>query len=207
MGIFDKIINSLASEAKMEVRKNVNNAVDKGVKKAVSAIGKGKNSSQTFTFSTIPQNVDELKALPEASLNSAFKTTALAMLALLRYETSAEDSIAMLNFLSGPDPLSQREIDFIKERMANAPYIARSFFEGSTPANNYAATVPYKIKIKENKYSFDEENYATMWVTSSGADSERSVKLRKKPSSGQWFIIDLQCLAGIRKQVSDDKWA
>lgn len=42
----------------------------------------------------------------------------------------------------------------------------------------------------------------------SGADSPRPIKLRKKPSSGQWFLIGVPpCLADIRIPKSEDKWA
>ena len=41
--------------------------------------------------------VQELKALPEASMDTAFKTAALTILALCRYEQSPEDAIEMLN--------------------------------------------------------------------------------------------------------------
>lgn len=46
--------------------------------------------------------------------------------------------------------------------------------------------------VNENPYSFDEENWATLYVTSGGADSPRPIKLRRKPSTNQWFINDIQ---------------
>lgn len=59
----------------------------------------------------------------------------------------------------------------------------------------------------ENPYSFSNENWATMYIQSYGADSPRSMKLRKKPSSGQWFLNEIQCLSDIRLPVEDDPWA
>ena len=35
----------------------------------------------------------------------------------------------------------------------------------------------------------------------------RSIKLRKKPSTGQWFLNDIQCLSDIRVPASEDPWA
>ena len=61
---------------------------------------------ETFTFKSLPENVEELKALPEASLDSPFKTAALAMAALCHYEKNPEETFEMLNFLKGPEPLS-----------------------------------------------------------------------------------------------------
>lgn len=65
------------------------------------------NKSETFTFTKIPSNADELKALPECDLSSPFKTCALTMLVLLNYKNDVEKTIEMLNVLKGPDPISQ----------------------------------------------------------------------------------------------------
>jgi len=187
------------SALKKETRKAVNNAVKN--------IGKGRNHTEKFTFASLPANVDELKALPEARLDTAFKTTALVILALNRYEEDPDGTIAMLNFLRGPEEFNGKEQSFLKDRLAGKGYKVRSFFEGATPANNYAPTVPYTVAVSENPYSFDEENWATMYVTSSGADNPRPIKLRKKPSTGQWFLNDIQCLSDIKLPASDDTWA
>ena len=42
---------------------------------------------------------------------------------------------------------------------------------------------------------------------SGGADSARQIKLRTKPSTGQWFLWEQFLLADIRKPVSADPWA
>ena len=81
MSIFDSLKRQAESSIKREASKVVNSAVNS----AVQSVGKGKNHSETFTFSALPTNVNELRALPEASLDSAFKTTALTILALCRY--------------------------------------------------------------------------------------------------------------------------
>ncbi|MBQ8759203.1 MAG: hypothetical protein IJZ20_05870, partial [Clostridia bacterium] len=86
-------------------------------------------------------------------------------------------------------------------------YIPFSYFIGATPENGYAPSTPFTIEVFENPYSFDNENWATLWVKSSGADNMRSIKLRKKPSTGRWFLNDIQCLSEIRVPTSDDKWA
>ena len=82
-----------------------------------------------------------------------------------------------------------------------------SFFNGATPENGYKPTTPYTIAIYENPYSFDNENWATLWVKSGGGDNMRSIKLRKKPSTGQWFLNEIQCLSDIRVPASEDPWA
>ncbi len=199
MSIFDALKRKAESALKREASKAVNNAVQ--------SVGKGRNHSESFTFTALPQNLEQLQALPEAALDSAFKTTALTILALCRYEHSPEDAIAMLNFLKGPAEVSGYEKQFIRERLQGKAYIPRSYLGGATPRNGYQPTTPYTVKVSENPYSFDNENWATLYVTSGGADNPRGIKLRQKPSTGQWFLNDIQCLSEIRVPVEEDPWA
>ena len=199
MRIFDTLKQAAVSALKRETTKAVNQAVQN--------IGKGRNYTEKFTFSALPANVDELKALPEAKLNTAFKTTALTILALSRYETDPDAAIAMLSWLKGPEEFNTSEQAFLKDRLKGKEYKVRSFFSGATPENDYTPSVPYVVAVSENPYSFDNENWATLYVTSGGADNPRPIKLRRKPSTGEWFLNDIQCLADIRLPKSEDKWA
>ncbi|MBR5220901.1 MAG: hypothetical protein IKV66_07955 [Clostridia bacterium] len=170
-------------------------------------MGKGRNHTETFTFDALPQTLEALRALPDAKLDTAFKTTALTILALSRYESDPQTAYAMLSWLKGPDDFSTSEKSFLQDRLRGKEYKVRSFFEGATPENDYTPNIPYVISVIENPYSFDNENWATLYVTSGGADNPRNIKLRKKPSTGQWFLNDIQCLSDIRLPKSEDKWA
>jgi len=182
-------------------------AVNVMVQNASQTIAKSRNHTEKFVFASIPASVEELKALPEASLDSAFKTTALCVAVLCNLEKDLAATWEMLDYLKGPESVSEREKAFIKERLLGKTYKALSFFEGATPDNGYTPTTPYTITVSENPYSFDEENWATLYVTSGGADAPRPVKLRRKPSTNQWFINDIQCLADIRIPTEQDPWA
>ncbi|MBQ2824270.1 MAG: hypothetical protein IJF18_06810 [Oscillospiraceae bacterium] len=165
------------------------------------------NKEEKFTFEALPEGLDELKALPEAALDSPFRTTALVVAALCNFEKSENATFEMLDFLKGPDNVSPFEKQFIKERLAGKYYKTFSYFAGATPENGYVPTKPYTITVTETPYSYPQENYATMYVTSGGADSPRSIRLRKKPSTGQWFLVEIQCLSDIRVPVEEDPWA
>ena len=199
MGLFDSLLKSAGNAIKNETAKAVSNAA--------SSVGKGTNRTESFTFSALPSSLAELQAMPEASLDSPFKTTALTIAVLCAYEKNPDGCIEMLNFLKGPAEVSTYEKGFIKERLSGKYYKTFSFFEGATPENGYKPNSPYVIKVSENPYSFDEDNWATLYVTSGGADNPRPIKLRKKPSTGQWFLNDIQCLADIRVPVAEDPWA
>ncbi len=203
MGLFDSLKNAAGSALRKEATKAVSGAVNS----AVQSVGKGRNHSETFTFTQLPTTVAELQGLPEASLDSAYKTAALVMAVLCHYEQNPNACFEMLNFLKGPEPLNGFQQQFINERLQGKAYIPRSHFNGATPENNYQPTQPYTIVVSENPYSFDNENWGVMWVKSSGSDSPRQIKLRKKPSTGQWFLNEIQCLSEIRTPVEADPWA
>ena len=73
----------------------------------------------------------------------------------------------------------------------------------------YASQIPNNTHLTLNSDTelIMDENWATLWVKSGGGDNMRSVKLRKKPSTGQWFLNDIQCLSDIRVPASEDPWA
>lgn len=164
------------------------------------------NKNRTFKFEKLPTNVEELKALPEASLQDCYATVALTLAVLCNYEADVNETIAMLDYLKGPSPMSAYEKQFVRERLENKYYKPRSFFKEANPDNNYTPSRPFTITVSSNKYSFDNENWATLYVTSGGADSPRPMKLRKKPSTGQWFLSEIQCLSDIRIPAEDDPW-
>lgn len=193
MGLFDSIARSAVSGA---VRNAVSGAVTEASKKR-----------ETFTFTTIPRSVEELKALPESDLSTPFKTCALTMLVLLNYTNDVNATIEMLNFLKGPDPVNEYQKQFLRDRLQGKDYVVRSFFEGSSPQNNYIPTEPLKITVYDNPYSYPEAGWATLHMDSTGADSPRQIKCRLKPSTNQWFMVENLALSDIRTPAAADPWA
>ena len=166
--------------------------------------------SHTYTFESLPQNLDELQALPEADLKDPYAVAALTLAALTRYRDNIDDCLEMLDWLKGPESLSSNEILFLRERLRGKEYKPFSFFKGATPDNNYTPSKPYKVTIQSNQYTFQTDGsgkeWAAMLVTSGGADNPRYIKLRQKKSTGQWFLNDIQCLSDIRIPAEEDPW-
>jgi hypothetical protein len=207
MGLFDSIGRSVTNQVGNQVGQAVSNAANSAVNSAIQNAG---NEHKTFTFQAIPANVAELQSIPEANLSSPFGTAALTVLAMLRYEQNPSDCEAMLDYLRGPEPLSVFKKQFLKEHLGGKPYVARSYFAGTSKENNYTPSVPYTITVSSNPYSYPagEGVYARLLLKSSGADSERWIVLRQKPSTGQWFLNDSDGLLGdIRMPVAADPWA
>lgn len=163
-----------------------------------------------YTFDSLPKNLDELKALPQASLKAPEDTAALVILALAEYPENKEASIEMLSFLKGPGgPLSEYEKQFLRDRFMDSSYIMNSYFDGSSPENNYTPNKPYSFDIHEMVHGRDQisEGYVRVSVKSSGADTEREIKLRAKASTGEWFLNEQFLLPSIRIPKAQDPWA
>lgn len=161
--------------------------------------------TETFEFSEIPSTLDELKSLPEAKLETPFMTAALTVLALCRYEKDVNSAIEMINFLKGPVDLTEYDKQFLRDRLKGKSYVPRSYFEGTSPENDYTPPYPLTIKVFEYAYSYSEDGYAMLEIRSSGADSPRQIKLRKKGS--EWFLWQQYLLPDIRTPKKDDAWA
>ena len=138
MSIFDKL-KSTAQQA---------------VNTATKSIG---SKRETFTFTSLPESLAEMQALPEASLDTPFKTAALTVLALCAYAADKNIGAEMLNWLRGPRPLNGQEISCLNDRFCDGKtYLPFTYFSGSTPENNYTPTEPYTSVVESNHVSGDE---------------------------------------------------
>ena len=192
MGLFDKLKNTAAS------------AVGGAVNNAAMSIG---NKSETFTFTTLPESLAQMQALPEASLDSPFKTAALTVCALCAYAADKNIGTEMLNWLRGPRPLNGMEISFLNDRFRDGKtYIPFSYFEGATPDNDYTPSEPFRITVQSTHVSGEEQGYMKLFIPCGGADSPRPIKLRMK-GDGKWFLWEQYLLTGIRTPKSADPWA
>lgn len=196
---------SILEQLLKKAGKQLADTASKKVQKAVTT------KTKTFTFTALPKNLEELKSLPEAALTDEFASAALTVLALNVYPEDREACFEMMDFLNGPDTLSGLDRQKLNDRfMDGKDYTARSYFKGAVPENNYTPAQPYTLTVIQSAHSRDTENegYITLYLQSGGADSERGVRLRKKPSSGQWFVNQFEgLLAGIRIPKESDPWA
>ena len=160
MGIFDKL-KSTAQQA---------------VNSAAQSLG---NKRETFTFTSLPESLAEMQALPEASLDTPFKTAALTVLALCAYAADRNIGTEMLNWLRGPRPLN----------------------------GQYTPSEPYTIIIESNHVSSEEQGYIKLFIPCGGADDPRPIKMRQRGSDGKWFLWEQYLLTGVRTPKAADPWA
>ena len=193
MSIFDKIRRGAADAAK------------NAAQNAAAAIT---SKRETFTFNALPESLAELQALPEAELDTPFKTAALAVCAICAYAADKQIGTEMLNWLRGPRPLSGVDISFLNDRFRDGKtYVPFSYFKGATPDNDYTPDEPYTLTIFTNPYSDANPGYMKLFLESGGADNPREIVLRQRGSDGKWFLWEQYILVGIRDPKSADPWA
>ena len=123
------------------------------MKQAASAAGG--NQTVTFTFQELPESLAQMQALPEASLDTPFKTAALTVCALCAYGADKNIGKEMLNWLRGPRPLNGQDISFLNDRFQDGKsYIPFSYFVGASPEN--IKENPRYEKAVGKSYSPDE---------------------------------------------------
>lgn len=189
MGIFDKL--------KSVPQQTVNNAVQSAG-----------NRQERFTFISLPESLAEMQALPEAALDTPYKTAALTVLALCAYAADRNIGTEMLNWLRGPRPLNGQEISFLNDRFRDGKtYLPFTYFVGSTPDNDYTPVQPYTIIIESNHVSNAEAGYMKLFIPCGGADAPRPIKLRLRGSDGKWFLWEQYLLTGVRTPKAADPWA
>ena len=84
------------------------------------------NQTVTFTFQALPESLAQMQALPEASLDTPFKTAALTVCALCAYGADKNIGLEMLNWLRGPRPMNGQEISFLNDRFRDGKSYIRS---------------------------------------------------------------------------------
>jgi len=205
MALFDL----LKSKAAQAARTAGNQAAQKLGQAAQGAVSGAGSKTYTVTFRELPVSLEQMKAMPEAALKEPQHAAALAIAALTLYPVDKEAALEMLEYLQGPRGVTGYDKQFLADRFRDKDYVPRSYFAGATPQNNYEPSVPYTLTFFENPYSRDNinEGYLTLHIKSGGGDNPRQLKLRTKPSTGQWFLWEQFLLADIRKPVSADPWA
>ena len=156
----------------------------------------------------IPENLQEFEVLA-AKGQQPECICALFLCALALFERDKEAGTAAMNLLRGPKPMTPYDCQFLRDRLRGKSYLPLAYFEGATPGNNYQPRVPYILNVLADPRPQDvEPGYLRVFLTTSGADSPRPLKLRQKFSTGEWFLWEYSSiLSGIRIPVAEDSWA
>ena len=163
------------------------------------------NKITKITFEKLPESVEDIKNIDRTNPQLVAATV---IAAFCNFEKNPDAVFEMVDFLNGPSDVSNYDRNFLRERLKGKYYKPFSFFEGSSPENDYKPTLPYTISIIEGPYAHQDEGYIGFYVKSSGADSPRPIKVRLKPSTGEWFLWgEIMLFSDIRIPKSEDPWA
>lgn len=161
-----------------------------------------------YTFDRVIMSPEEFEGLLEINRQDVYYVAAMTVAALCNYKDGAEKCHAMINMLKNPaEPMSVYEKQFLRDRLSGKEYKPYSYLSGTAPQNGYIPAFPAKVQVADNPYSFITEDWATLLLQSSGADSQRQIKLRRKKSTGEWFLVEQFLLADIREPVINEQGA
>ena len=157
------------------------------------------------TYHQLPQNQADMEAIvAEYGREDERRVCAYFHAALVRYPESAEDCFDMLDVLRGPQPMSDSEKAFMKERFSDKLYLPRTYFEGATPKNEYQPDEPWSIIIYDDPVR-PPDGYAYTMVESGGADNKRRIVMRIK--DGNHYLWEYNgALLSVRLPASEDPW-
>lgn len=159
-----------------------------------------------YVFQQLPENLEQMKSLPEAGLRTPYETAALTVCALCTYAADKRAGTEMLNWLRGPRPLSNFDLSFLDDRLRDGKhYVPFSYFSGATPENDYMPTQPFTLNVESNPTSDDTQGYFKVTLRSGGADSPRSIQLRQR-GDGKWLLWEQYLMPDIRAPKSLDPW-
>lgn len=157
-------------------------------------------------LNTLPATLAEFQALPRSTPE---EVCAGFLCALNLYTKSPNDGVAAMDLLRGPRPMTPYDSQFLRDRLRGKEYLPLAYFDGATPQNGNRPTAPYTLTVLPDQRPQDvEEGYLRVFLQTAGADAPRPVKLRQKPSTGEWFLWEYSSpLSGIRIPASQDPWA
>ena len=158
------------------------------------------------TLNALPATLAEFEALPRRTPE---EVCAAFLCALKLYLSDKDAGVAAMNLLRGPRPMTPYDAQFLRDRLRGKEYLPLAYFEGAAPENSYTPKQPYVLNVLPDSRPQDiEEGYIQVFLKTAGADSPRPVKLRCKPSTGEWFLWEYSSpLSGIRIPAAQDPWA
>lgn len=158
-------------------------------------------------FDRMPETLEEFSSMAQMDLTKPENTCAMFLCAVNLFVKDRDAGVAAINLLKGPVALNPHEISFLADRVRDKGYIAKVFFEGAIPGNNYTPDIPYTLSLYADGRPQDvEAGYLRFYLATAGADSKRAIKVRQKGDN--WYLWDYPGLfTDVRKPAMDDPWA
>lgn len=152
-------------------------------------------SQTSFKIDAIPESVEGFLALRDTLADTPQGGAAVFVVAMYVYSVDVELGVPLLtialdsgDLTDGPRGYKDKEptkrvLRSMQERILDRPYLAASYFQGTSAENGYALPVP-PLEIKVLEQDMDKGS-GKVFVHCTGADSPRPIQL-KKNSRGYW---------------------
>ena len=149
-------------------------------------------NTYTYTFSTIPTNVEELKQYNISGDDGRYKVLALYIMSLRTWKPENQtDCEEMIGYLCNRQ-LSVYEKQRLAEQMKKSKqylYLGNAFLNGSTPANNYTPSQPYSITLTQDSVVDEDQVYIPANPSIPSPDQYRAFIYCKASDSGKWIDV------------------
>ena len=149
-------------------------------------------NTYTYTFSTIPINVEELKQYNISGDDGRYKVLALYIMSLRTWKPENQtDCEEMIGYLCNRQ-LSVYEKQRLAEQMKKSKqylYLGNAFLNGSTPANNYTPSQPYSITLTQDSVVDEDQVYIPANPSIPSPDQYRAFIYCKASDSGKWIDV------------------
>ena len=149
-------------------------------------------NTYTYTFSTIPTNVEELKQYNISGDDGRYKVLALYIMSLRTWKPENQtDCEEMIGYLCNKQ-LSVYEKQRLAEQMKKSKqylYLGNAFLNGATPANDYTPSQPYSITLTQDSVVDEDQIYIPANPSIPSPDQYRAFIYFKASDSGKWIDV------------------
>ena len=149
-------------------------------------------NTYTYTFSTIPTNVEELKQYNISGDDGRYKVLALYIMSLRTWKPENQtDCEEMIGYLCNKQ-LSVYEKQTLAGQMKKGNqylYLGNAFLNGATPANDYTPAQPYSITLTQDSVVDEDQVYIPANPSIPSPDQYRAFIYCKASDSGKWIDV------------------
>ena len=149
-------------------------------------------NTYTYTFSTIPTNVEELKQYNISGDDGRYKVLALYIMSLRTWKPENQtDCEEMIGYLCNKQ-LSVYEKQRLADQMKKGKqylYLGNAFLNGATPANNYTPAQPYSVTLTQDSVVDEDQVYIPANPSIPTPDQYRAFIFCQASDSGKWIDV------------------
>lgn len=151
-----------------------------------------------YKMKRLPANIDDFSSELLEYRQSARGAVAGCIAALNIMAGNPEEGRKAMMLLNPETPESTLRL--AENQLSASPWLMGSYFQGTTPENNYMIPEELVIHMTTNPYSgSSEDGSIKFFVACSGADSPRPVTVENR-ENGSWYAREWSSLiVGIRK--------